>query len=433
MLDAIWEKLAVMPWEFWQVLARMSPYLLFGFAVAGVLSVFLSPAQVEKHLGGRGIGPVFKAAAFGVPLPLCSCGVIPVSASLRRHNASRGATTAFLISTPQTGVDSIFVTYSLLGGVFAVLRPLLALVAGLVGGLLADVLTGGDDLAEVPEKCQDACCDVDKPKSNRFVQAARYGFVTLAGDISRALLVGLLIAAVISAVVPHNYFADALGRTGNLWHDLGVLFLMMLLGIPVYVCATASVPMAGAMIAAGVSPGAALVFLMTGPATNAATIATIWRIMGRRTATIYLLTVAATALAGGFLLDLLFPQVQEQVTSIMAGHEGVPWWQHASAVGMVCVLGYGVWHARKKMPSQQAPMEHAQIVELKITGMTCSHCAASVRQALLECDGVVAAEVDHHQGVAHVMGDALEPQKLAGVVTGLGYQASAGAVREVKT
>ena len=298
------EWLTQIPVDFWQVLGEMSPYLLFGFLVAGVLSVLISPRLIERHLGGRGLWPVLKASAFGVPLPLCSCGVIPVSASLRQHGASKGATTAFLISTPQTGVDSIFVTFSLLGPVYAIFRPLVALVGGVIGGGAVDIIDhdkpGGGPSAD---ECQDECCA--GPDANWLMRMLRYGFVVLPRDIGKTLLVGLVIAALISAVVtPGGHFSRQLESLlgGGI---LGML-LMMVFGIPVYVCATASVPVAAVLIARGVSPGTALVFLMTGPATNAAALATIWKIMGRRTALCYLATVAVMALASGLLLDYIF-------------------------------------------------------------------------------------------------------------------------------
>lgn len=282
--------------DFWATLTEMSPYLLFGFFVAGVLSVLVSQRLVERHLGGRGLWPLLKASILGVPLPLCSCGVIPVSMSLHKHGASKGSTIAFLLSTPQTGVDSIFVTLSLLGPVFAIFRPIAALITGLVGGTLVDLFEqGGKEQNQPPEKCTDECCSEEK--TSRVKKGLKYGFVTLPRDIGKAMLVGLLVAAFISALVPDGYFAEKLG-TG-----IFPLIAMMFLGIPVYVCATASVPVAAALIMKGLTPGAALVFLMTGPATNAASFATIWKALGKTTAILYFATVAGCALMSGILLD----------------------------------------------------------------------------------------------------------------------------------
>jgi hypothetical protein len=289
--------------DFWNVLADMSPYLLFGFFFAGILSAFISKNFVEKHLGGRGIWPILKASFFGVPLPLCSCGVIPVSMSLHKQGASKGSTIAFLLSTPQTGVDSILVTLGLLGPVFAVFRPLAAFATGIVGGTLVDLFDANSQNSRpAPQQSAESCCERES-KSQKLVKGLKYGFVTLPQDIGRAMLVGLVIAAIISAVVPEDFFAEKLG-TG-----FGAMIVMMILGIPVYVCASASVPMAAAMILKGLTPGAALVFLMTGPATNAASFVTIWKTLGRRSAIIYLLSVAGCSLAAGWLIDLVGAEI----------------------------------------------------------------------------------------------------------------------------
>lgn len=321
--------------EFWATVAEMSPYLLFGFFVAGVLSVLISQSLVERHLGGRGLWPLLKASVFGVPLPLCSCGVIPVAMSLHKHGASKGATVAFLLSTPQTGVDSIFVTLSLMGPIFAIFRPFAAFATGIIGGALVDTLTHGrEGEEEPPAKCTQECCSIDVAPG-RFVRGMKYGFVTLPRDIGKAMLVGLAVAALISAFVPEAYFAEKLG-TG-----IFAMIVMMLLGIPVYVCATASVPVAAAMIMKGLSPGAALVFLMTGPATNAASFVTIWKIMGRRTALTYIATVAACALVSGIVLDYFAAGVDFAVVAR-------PGWmlpsqiKYAAAIVLLAVLGYAI-------------------------------------------------------------------------------------------
>jgi len=326
--------------DFWDTIAEMSPYLLFGFFVAGLLSVLVSQQLVEKHLGGGGLWPLLKASIFGVPLPLCSCGVIPVSMSLHKHGASKGSTIAFLLSTPQTGVDSIFVTLSLLGPVFAVFRPVAAFITGLVGGTLVDVFEqAGKARKSPPEKCTDECCS-DSKETGRVVRGLKYGFITLPRDIGKAMLLGLVIAAFISALVPDGYFAEKLG-TG-----IFAMIVMMFLGIPVYVCATASVPVAAALILKGLTPGAALVFLMTGPATNAASFITIWKALGRTTAIIYLATVAGCALLGGILLDLLATSADIEI----AAH---PNWmlpagvKYASAVLLLALLGYALFSKSK--------------------------------------------------------------------------------------
>ncbi len=402
----------------WLTTAEMAPYLLFGFLVAGILSVFVSPELVERHLGGRGLWPVTKASLFGIPLPLCSCGVIPVGASLRRHGASRGATTSFLISTPQTGVDSILVTYSLLGPVITIFRPIAALLSGLLGGVLASAFgesrTPSAEAAE--DSCNDGCDDVPQD-GPRLLRALRYGFLTLPQDIARALIVGLVIAGVISALVPDDFFAGMLGG------GFTPLLLMLLLGIPVYVCATGSVPIAAALLLKGVSPGAALVFLMTGPATNAATITTIWKVLGKRTAMIYLGTVAGTALLTGALLDVAIDSIDARVG--MAEHSMLPHWiDTASAIILLALLGYALLARWRGRTQGEDAMPEGELLKLKVSGMNCNHCVGSVTRALSEADGVESAEVDLASGEARVHGRGLDDAALIEKIKALGFEAT---------
>jgi uncharacterized protein len=296
-------------WNLWVTVTQMAPYLLFGFLLAGILSVWISPKFVERHLGGRGLLPVLKASAFGVPLPLCSCGVIPVSMSLRQHGASKGATVAFLLSTPQTGLDNILVAYSLLGPVFALACPVVTFATGLFGGAVVDLFDGEETRPKVPTAPADGngCCAACKEP--RWRKALRYGFVNLPGDIGRSVLIGVLIAAAITAAVPEDFFGPMLGG------GLLAMAAMAVISAPVYVCATASIPVAVAMIAKGVSPGAAMVFLMVGPATNAATIVTVWSKLGRRTAVLYLLSVIVCAVAAGLAMDGLWPGLRADITA----------------------------------------------------------------------------------------------------------------------
>lgn len=310
--------------KFWGVLLEMAPYLLFGFVAAGVLSVVLSPTLVERHLGGRGLLPVFKAALFGIPLPLCSCSVIPVTVSLRKHGASKGAATAFLLSTPQTGVDSILVTLGMLGPIFAILRPVVALITGVIGGGLVDALEHHNE-EKAEAGCAEACCN--STAEGWFTRMWRHAFVTLPRDVAQPLIIGALIAAVIGAILPDNFFAT---RTRNEWVQM---LLMLAVGVPVYVCATASVPIAAALIAKGVSPGAALVFLIVGAATNAAGILTMWSFIGRRATAVYLGTVGGMALLSGGVLNLITSKLQLSNKELLECG-----WHLPMSVKLVCAL-----------------------------------------------------------------------------------------------
>lgn len=291
--------------EIWAVTVAMAPYLLFGFLAAGVLSQLISRDYVKRHLGGRGLMGTVKASLVGVPMPICSCGVIPLAASLRKHGASRGATASFLASTPQTGVDSLMITYALLGWVFAAFRALVALLSGIICGTAVAAATPASEDEDVAESV-DSTPDTSSPI---WLRMLRHGFITLPKDISKALVAGIVISGMISALVPTNFFADKLGDS-----PLAML-LMLVIGIPLYVCSSASVPIALAFIKAGLSPGAALVFLITGPATNAATLTTLWSVIGKRQLAVFLITLALCALAAGWAMNGFSPTlgVSEQI------------------------------------------------------------------------------------------------------------------------
>ncbi len=312
----------------WLVMLEMAPYLLFGFALAGLMSIWISPAWTERHLGGRGIVPVIKATLLGVPLPLCSCSVIPVVASMRRHGASRAAATSFLLSTPQTGVDSIAVTYALLGPVFAVFRPIAAIVTGLLGGSL--VLAAGNSKSaepDVPPECTDSCCSGDRARP-AWLRAVQYGFVTLPRDLVWPLLAGVAIAAAISTALPEHFIHEHLG-TGT-----ASILVLMAAGIPLYICATASIPIAAGLIHLGASQGAALAFLIVGAATNPAAVTTVWKLLGRRTLLVYLTTVALSSLACGFALDGVFRVLDQWLPRIATA---------GGACAVHTVEQFGIW------------------------------------------------------------------------------------------
>lgn len=275
----------------WAVMLALAPWLLLGAAAAGVLHVVLPPGFVRRHLGGR--GGVVKAVALGVPLPLCSCGVIPAGLGLRRDGASPGASIGFLISTPQTGVDSTLVAASFLGWPFALLKLGVAAVTGMVGGWLADAVQVGRDATQVAGPTAEA--EVD-----RSVRGAVTHALEVLRSIWRWLVFGVVVSAVIGVLVPPRVFAMLTGP-GEGWALLAVLAL----SLPLYVCATASVPIAAALVAGGFPPGAALVFLMAGPATNVATLGAVHRALGGRALGIYLVTIVVGSVGAAMLFDFV--------------------------------------------------------------------------------------------------------------------------------
>lgn len=413
--------------QLWAAIGEMSPYLLFGFLMAGLLSVLIAQETVERHIGRRGVASVFKASAFGIALPLCSCGAIPVGMSLRKHGASKDAAIAFLMSTPQTGVDNIMITFSMLGPLFAVIRPVAALLLGIAGGILSFLFgekearaVGSNGAPVKAARCMEECC---APAGGCFTdgkiaRALRYGLVILPGDIGGYLLLGLVIAAVITTLIPANFFTPYLGS------GLLPMLVMMAVGVPMYVCSSASVPMAAAFIHAGVSPGAALVFLMTGPATNAAAITTIWKVLGRRSIIIYLLTTALGVLGFGALLDLFFTGSGHHMPMAM------PWMMphyvnDISGVLLLAVLANALLKKKKTAGARTCSVEPdavVQEIEFAISGMTCSHCVENVTRALAETAGVSSVNVELSPGRAVVKGTELDLSKLSSAVEQLGYR-----------
>ncbi|MFP4522589.1 MAG: permease, partial [Fibrobacterota bacterium] len=274
--------------ETWSLYNEMAIYLLFGFFVAGILHVFFPQKFVAKHLGKSSVGSVLKSSAFGVPLPLCSCGVIPVAASMRKKGASRGAAISFLISTPQIGADSFMITYSLIGWVFAVFRIGAAFITAVAAGLITN-FTGKKERENDKESGNNIVVPDSETVSDRLKVIHRYIQYDLFASIARYLLIGILLGGLISAAVPDGFFKGFLGN------QFLSMLIMLAVATPLYVCATASTPIAASLLMKGISPGAALVFLLAGPATNTVTITTVAKSLGKRTAIIYLLSIASVS------------------------------------------------------------------------------------------------------------------------------------------
>ena len=324
-----------MLWHFWEMTARMAPWLLLGFAATVPLALWLTPAWVERHLGGRGPLPVLKAVALGVPLPLCSCSVLPVTVALRQHGTSKGAATAFLLSTPQTGIDSFLATWSLLGPIVALFRLGNAVITGLLGGWLVAWADPDPVVKASPAAGGQA-------RRRTLVEALRYAFINLPGEIAVAILFGLMVSAAISALFQEPVLQKHLG------HGVLPMLLMLALSIPLYVCATGSIPLAAGFVMLGASPGTALVFLIAGPATNAASLAVLWKVLGRKSTLLYVGIIAVTALAAGLGLDALIDSFQLKETIPSACHgQALHWYEHLAAGLFLCLLATAWWQKRQ--------------------------------------------------------------------------------------
>jgi len=326
------------------LLYAMSPYLLFGFFFAGLLHAFISLDWIARHLGKSSVGSVIKAVVLGIPLPLCSCGVIPAAIMLNKKGASRGAVTSFLIATPITGVDSMFATYSLMGFFFAIFRvvasSITAIVAGILGNLILKKEERPADLSALEEHhCCEAgdessCeCECHRGPWYKVKELFRYAFVELLGDIWKWLVIGLLIGGLISYFVPESFIERYLGS------QMLSMLVMLVIGIPMYVCSTGSLPIAAALMLKGMSPGAAMVFLLAGPATNAVTITVVSKELGKGATIIYVLTIAVMSIVSGFALNEIWYGYGLGMRHMKPGMFMLPHWvEVASAVVFVVLI-----------------------------------------------------------------------------------------------
>ena len=339
----------------WRLLLDSAVYVLLGVLIGGMIKVFLNPGTVARHLGRGRVAPVLKAALWGIPLPLCSCGVLPAAAALKRQGATNGATTAFLVSTPESGIDSIALSYALLDPLMTLARPIAGFVAAVVAGIGESLARRDPDREIAPDlTCPvDGCCDgQDCPpeihkRHHTLGQKLRagldYAHGELWADLAGLFLLGVLLAGLISALIPEEVMVRYLGG------GFSSMLLMLVVGIPMYICATSSTPIAAALILKGVSPGAALVFLLAGPATNITSLTVLLGVLGKRATAIYLAAVAGVAVLAGLALDQIYAVlgVSAQATVGQATEVIPEWVKSAGAVLLLAVSIRPVWHSLK--------------------------------------------------------------------------------------
>jgi uncharacterized membrane protein YraQ (UPF0718 family) len=339
----------------WSLTTAMAPYILFGLLFAGVMHELVSEKSITKHLGRSSVSSVFKATLLGIPLPVCSCGVIPLAASLKKAGASNGATLAFLISTPITGADSVLATYGIFGWLFTLYRIVTSVIIAVAAGIWTNL--AGAPPQPMPRfslnapKKKDAqpccssgggCCD-DSGTSKAFSwrNALRYGFVTLLGDIAVALFWGLVIGALITVAMPEDMNA---WMSKNVWASY---ILAIVVAVPMYVCATASLPIAAGLILGGVSPGAAFVFLTAGPATNTVTIGVVKSMLGNKALVIYLTTFIVGIFFFGLGLDMVFSRLDIDAAALVHMQEEDGLLAYLSAVALWVGIGWHLWQKRR--------------------------------------------------------------------------------------
>ncbi|MDP3787279.1 MAG: SO_0444 family Cu/Zn efflux transporter [Candidatus Omnitrophota bacterium] len=334
--------------EIWRTFNDAALYILFGIFIAGLIQIFVDKEKIAKYLGKPGIKSVVLAAILGVPLPLCSCGVIPMAVSLKKSGASKGATLSFLISTPESGIDSIAISFALLDPLMTIFRPIAAFITAIVAGISENVF-GRKDTEATKEQtdtcifCEDENDDHNHSLAHKFKYGMRYAFTALLGDIAKWLTLGIVIGGVISYFVPQEFIENYLGSG---WQ---AMLIMLVIGIPLYICASASTPIAAALIAKGMSPGVALVFLLAGPATNMASILAVGKFLDKRAVVIYLVSISVCAVGLGLLLNQIYvvTGLDIHVTLGKAGEIFPPFIKTASSIALIALMINSVRRPKK--------------------------------------------------------------------------------------
>jgi len=395
---------------------EMAPYLLLGFLFAGILRVVFPRQIITRYMGQSNFRSVFNASLLGVPMPLCSCGVLPAGIGFYRNGASKGPTISFLISTPQTGVDSILATYSLLGLPLAIIRPVVAFITGLLGGVFGNA---SEKNGKEPEREGTA----EERYERNVKELFRYGFVELIQDISKWLVIGMLVAALLAVLIPADFF------TSTISNEYLAMILMIAASVPLYICATGSIPIAAVLLMKGLAPGAALVLLMAGPATNIATMAVIGSTLGKRSLWIYLGTIIGGALLSGILVNELLPRewFTGAISSAAHMHEHTGWFKWASSAVLVLLIinGYLLKMRsvrRERRTDKEKASKMRDMLQYKVEGMTCDHCKAKVENGLKDLEGVTEVVADRENKLVSIQSAGLSDKRIRETVEKLGYR-----------
>ena len=384
--------------ECWKVLCQLAPWLLLGMLLSGLLHVFLPVGYVQRNF--HGFAGVVKAVLLGVPLPLCSCGVVPAGIGLKNQGASNGAATGFLISTPQTGVDSVLVAASFFGWPFAIFKMLAATVTGLIGGWCTELILTGDESGTNQEAHSHShAVDENLPAWRRVWDHA----LEIVRSIWGWLVIGVVVSALIEVLVPGSVLVSI-----DQWGLIPSMLVVLLFSTPLYVCATASVPIAAVLVSKGLPAGAALVFLMAGPATNITTIGAIYGRFGWKTLLVYLTTI----IVGSIALAGMFDWLLAATISNHAGHvhDHRTWWSIGSGVLLLAMIANFAWKdARRWLRGRQIKAsnqsgESGSKLTIGVHGMTCGGCADKLETALKKADGVDSVHIDLKNEVATIGG-----------------------------
>lgn len=376
--------------HFFDMFVDMSVYILIGLFFVGILHVYVKKESILKHLGEKRFSSVIKASAVGVPLPLCSCGVVPTAIELKKGGASNGAVISFLTSTPQTGIDSIFATYSLMGPVMAIFRPISAFCSGIISGILVNSFAKDDIVEENVEissccstatsccsaepppeetsscccstKSETTCCEVEesssscccsstpKKEGHKFISALKYGYGDFLDEISIHFLIGMAVASCISTLLPADFFVSL-----GLHQGIVSMLAMVLIGLPMYICSASSIPIAMSLMAKGLSLGGGFVFLFTGPVTNMASLIVLQKALGKKVIALYIASVVGCSIIFGSILDVFAQhfQLTDSIIDCHSGHNELGIFSYLSATIFAILILKGFIKASKQKINQK--------------------------------------------------------------------------------
>lgn len=399
------------------IFSDMAPYILLGLFFVGLMNLWITKDIVKKQIGKNNIASIFKAAIFGIPLPLCSCGVIPTAVYMNQSKASKPAIVSFLTATPQTGIDSILATYGLMGPIFAIYRPIAALFMGIFGGLVTKYFYKEEKKTffnlEVLNSKQEQS---NKTFIDKFF---KYPYIEFLDDIAPQFIFGIVIAALISFLIPDDFFANS-GFNSGIW----AMLLMIVIGIPMYICATASIPIAVALLLKGFSPGAAFIFLAVGPTTNAASFTVLSKSLGNKIVTLYIVSIIVSSLVFAYILDFIYYYFELDFTAYLnVGH------QHhhelsiltiVSSILLLILLVLSIYriYLKKYFIKKEVPKGYSKV---NISGMTCSHCSETISKTLSQINGLEDIKVDHVAGFAIFKG-VFDRENLKDKISNAGYE-----------
>jgi uncharacterized membrane protein YraQ (UPF0718 family)/copper chaperone CopZ len=391
---------------------EMSPYLLMGFFFAGILHIFFGEYYIKKHFAQSGWWSTIKASLLGVPLPICSCGVIPLAEALQKDGAAKSSTMSFLVSTPSSGVDSILATYALMGPVYAIFRPIASFLSGILVGIVTHFSEKETGKPYIPPN-QDKKPILHK---NSFKDMMYFGFVTIPADLAKWLIIGVIIGGAISAIIPADF---GLKYLTNGFLNYAVI---LLISIPLYVCATGSIPIAASLLQKGIMPGAALAFLIAGPATNSVTISFMYKRMGKKLTVIYLISIIVISVISGVIFDLFF------TVSIISHHH-----QHTAIVPeslkIISALIMIVLFINAKYPlvsffrKAKPTGKNTAVITILVPAMSCSQCEQKLISTLNSIPEITHTHIDL-KGKTITVTSSLHPDEIIKAINQVGYQAS---------